>query len=386
MIRQNSLMSVGARQAALIAALILPVAAGIAGGQGTLSIQGLGFAQGQVSTRSLGAGSALAEGDPFSPVNPAAPAVFGRKFLYLQIEPEYRRVTSPSDARRSTTARYPVAFAAIPVGERFVFTIGTSSLLDRTWATAATDTTIIRDEEVVSISDHSVSGGINDLRLAGAWTNRRWLRLGLGLHGTAGRNVIRLSRVFPESSTFATFSQALTVSYTGGGASGGVEILPTKETTLSANYRYGGRIHAVLGDSLLAAGDLANRMGFGIGYTGIRGTTLAARAVRHNWSSLSSLGSGETAPVDAWDMAIGADVGARILNFTAWRGGVRTRTLPYQASGKNVRERSISGGTAMIFAGGLLLVDLAATRSFRDAGLPVKESAWTFSIGLSTRP
>ena len=62
-----------------------PVAA-----QGTLSTQGFGYPGGQQSTRSLGAGGALGESDPFSATNPAAIYNFGGSVLYFQAEPEYR--------------------------------------------------------------------------------------------------------------------------------------------------------------------------------------------------------------------------------------------------------------------------------------------------------
>ena len=376
------------RLRALLAAMGSMLVATAATAQGTLSIQGFGFAPGQLSARARGAGGALGEGDPFSPLNPASPAVFRSKFLSFQMEPEYRTVTSPTESKSSTTARYPVVFAAMPVGERWVVSLSSSTILDRTWATADSNVENIRGENVQTASDQRVSGAMDDIRLGAAWSNRSWLRLGLAVHGTSGHNVVSLARVFPDTSPFSTFSQVLTVSFTGGGASAGAEVLANKATTLSVAFRYGGRVHAMLGDSLLSAANLPDRIGFGLGYGGIKGTTLAARASYQNWSSLAPLGSGTSQPVDSWDMSLGAEMQgprfrSRSLDF---RAGLHSRTLPFQAAGNSVRERSVAAGTGFAVAGGLVLIDLAATRSWRDAGLSVSERAWTFSVGLSARP
>ncbi len=60
----------------LAAATVAAVPVAVAGAQSNLSGQGYGYATGQFSTRVQGAGGSFAESDPFTPINPAAIAVF----------------------------------------------------------------------------------------------------------------------------------------------------------------------------------------------------------------------------------------------------------------------------------------------------------------------
>jgi hypothetical protein len=92
--------------------------------------------------------------------------------------------------------------------------------------------------------------------------------------------------------------------------------------------------------------------------------------------------------VDAWDTSIGADVagphfGQRILFL---RGGYRMRTLPFQASGQDVDEKSITAGLGTAFAANHVIADLALIRATRTANLSATEHAWTVSIGIAVRP
>jgi hypothetical protein len=361
---------------------------GVAGAQGTLSTQGYGFHPGQLSTRAQGTGGALGENDPFSPLNPATLGALGGKFLSFQIEPEFRTVSTAGTSTSSRISRYPLFLAVVPVGGGVVVGISSSTLLDRTWATAAVDTESIGGVDYESRSVHTVSGAMDDLRLAAAWSNRRWLRLGLGVHGITGRNGVTLSRVFDDSSALESFSQSFLLSFEGAALSGGAEVTADRIGTLSLAYRKGGRVRAEIQDSLVSAADVPDRFGIGATFTGLRGSTFAVRASHQSWSSLTSLGSTTSTPVDGWDVALGADVSGPWLGSRpmAFRGGVRSRTLPYQAGNNTVKEKSASLGTGFSLAGGLVIVDLAAIRSFRDAGIGITERAWTMSIGLSTRP
>jgi hypothetical protein len=199
---------------------------------------------------------------------------------------------------------------------------------------------------------------------------------------------VTLSRVFDDSSALESFSQSFLLSFEGAALSGGAEVTADRIGTLSLAYRKGGRVRAEIQDSLVSAADVPDRFGIGATFTGLRGSTFAVRASHQSWSSLAALGSTTSTPVDGWDVALGADVSGPRLGSRplAFRGGVRSRTLPYQAGNNTVKEKSASLGTGFSLAGGLVIVDLAAIRSFRDAGIGITERAWTMSIGLSTRP
>src|SRR3954470_11356526 len=120
------------------------------GAQANLSGQGLGFPTGQLSTRAQGAGDATAELDPLSLVNPAALAFIGTTTLFFQIEPEYRRVTIGNVSDKTTTARYPLFAAAIPLGSNWALGVSSATLLDRTWTTTVDSNVVFGADTVRS--------------------------------------------------------------------------------------------------------------------------------------------------------------------------------------------------------------------------------------------
>jgi hypothetical protein len=103
---------------------------------------------------------------------------------------------------------------------------------------------------------------------------------------------------------------------------------------------------------------------------------------------MGPLGTPGLRGVDAWDTSVGADLaGPRFSNRIVFlRGGYRTRTLPFEASGKPVKENSYSGGLGTSFANGRVSTDLAVIRAMRSADLGASERAWTISFGIGVRP
>jgi len=70
--------------------------------QSNLSSQGFGFPTGQLSARAYGAGGALGEMDPLSPVNPASLGLLPSRILFLQMEPEFRTVKGVAEIGRAS--------------------------------------------------------------------------------------------------------------------------------------------------------------------------------------------------------------------------------------------------------------------------------------------
>ena len=364
------------------------VCATVARAQGNLSVQGFGFPQGQLSTRALGTAGALGEIDPASPRNPAAISLFGGTTLVFQIEPEYRRVTTGSKTDLTTTNRYPLILAAIPIRSRGMFSVSASTLLDRTWETTVADTETIAGEPQAGTTTQQVLGSISDLRFAGAYAPATWVSVGMGLHFMSGSNDITVERRFEDSTRFGAFADTTILGFSGAAMSFGAQFIAGKVATLGVSYRIGGSLKESHGDTTIGKATVPDRFGVSLAYVGIQGTTIAAHTAYDKWSSLQALGNDTVTARNAWDSSVGADIaGPRFSNHVLMlRTGFRWRTLPYDAVGQAVRESSASFGLGTPFANGRVQFDLAAVRAWRSADINISEHAWTFSIGLTAHP
>jgi len=371
------------RWAAAIA--VVPI---VASAQSNLSSQGFGFPTGQLSTRAYGTGGALAEIDPLSPVNPASLTLLPTRVLFFQLEPEYRTVDGPNGTDHTTTARYPVVFGAIPIGSSWVFSLGASTLLDRTSSTHFTTSQPISATESVAMNtDYRIDGAMTDVRFATAWSPANWLRVGVGAHGITGHNLVSIAQSFDDSAQFSAFTTSRILGFGGTAVSGGVQVV-TKSLVFAGSGRYGGPLSLHAEDTLLTSARVPNRYGASVAYVGIANSTIAIRTSHDSWSSLGTLGTSQLHPVDAWDSSVGADVGGPHVgdHLIFLRGGYRMRTLPFQAAGQDVTEKSITGGLGTAFAANRVIADLAVIHASRSANLSASEHAWTFSVGIAVRP
>jgi len=360
---------------------------GAVSAQANLSSQGFGFPTGQFSARTYGTGGALAEMDPLSPVNPASIAALGTRLIFFQIEPEFRSVTTNNGTERTTTARYPNVFGALPI-QGLVVSLGSSTLLDRTSTTVFNTTQTLSTNEVVPITTRfKVDGAMDDVRLAAGWAPASWLRVGLGAHAITGHNLVSITQSFADSSSFASFTQQRILGFSGAAVSAGVQFV-SKSINAAFSARRGGNLDLTNEDTVLSKAKVPNRFGASIAYTGIANSAISIRTSRDDWSSLRGLGTPGLDPVDAWDTSIGADIaGPRLGDRIVFlRGGFRTRTLPFTAAENRVKENSVTGGLGTAFAGNRVLMDVAVIRASRSAALEASERAWTVSLGISVRP
>ncbi len=381
-------------RALCLALLLIPAAAGSAAAQGTLGSQGFGYPPGQVSTRVLATGGALAEFDGFTPLNPAALGSWGRSGIYVQYSPEFRKLNTDGGDESSTLVRFPLVAAALAIGNRATLGAGFSTLLDRSWETVFSDSVILPDDTVSYRARFRTVGAINDARLALAYGVTQWLTLGAGVHAFTGENrqTVRVdfdSASFNDSSVALPFAQASALSYSGGALSGGFEVR-LGEFAVAGSGRAGGRVRAYEGDTLVGRADAPRRMGFAARFTGIAGTVIAARANWDEWSTFAGLFSPNSAAraFDAWDVGVGAEVkGPGFLgNDLPVRAGFRRRTLPFSVSGDRVRETDLSVGLGVPVSRLRGSIDLALQRSLRRSEGDVSENAWTFSIGIAVKP
>jgi hypothetical protein len=368
---------------------VVSVAAPALEAQANLSTQGFGYSTGQFSSRAQGTAGAVAELDPMSPVNPAAISVLGSRILFFQIEPEYRTVTSSGGTERTTTARYPNVFGAMPIVHNFVMSFGASTLLDRTATTIFSTTQFLSTGDTVPMSTtYRVDGAMNDVRLAAGWAPTSWLRVGLGAHEIVGHNLIELTESFADSETYKPFTQSRILGFSGPAMSGGFQLV-SKWITAAASMRQGGVLHMDASDTVLSAARVPNRYGGSIAFTGFTNSFIAIRTSRDDWSALNGLGSSSVVGVDSWDTSVGADVAGPTIgtHIVSLRAGFRDRTLPFEAAGQKVKERSFSGGLGTAFAGGRVIADAALIHANRSApSLGAAERAWTMSFGISVQP
>ena len=383
------------RRLAAAALLVLPAAAGA---QGTLSTQGFGYPTGQMSTRTLGTGGALAEIDPLSVTNPATLINLGASALYFQAEPEYRTIRVGGSSDRSTIARYPLVAAGVPLTQTLFAGLSVSNLLDRSFETVARGSQVVGGTTVNSTNTFKSDGAIGDLRLALSWAPRPWLHLGLAGHAITGDNKLSSSQDF-DSTAYQGILDTVPVTSVGNAFSGGVEVYTGRYAVLAASYRRGGPLSLKHGDSTLSSARVPDRLALSAAYLGIRGTSIAIRSAKEQWTDLRGLGSAGLPISEAWDTSIGADVlGPRFAGRSLQlRAGARWRTLPFDARpilstggfgpSAKVSEKSYSLGAGALLARGRAALDLAAIRATRSsAATAVEESAWTLSFGVTVRP
>ncbi|HJR63094.1 MAG TPA: hypothetical protein VJ803_05285 [Gemmatimonadaceae bacterium] len=381
----------------LRSAAVLVISATAAHAQGTLGVQGFGYPPGQFSARTLGTAGALGETDPASPLNPAALASWGRAAIFLQYSPEFRTVSVPGGESKTTTVRFPLVGTGLPIGERGAIGITASTYLDRSWETEGVDTTVFGSDTVAFNETFQSLGAINDVRVAGAWAFGPSVRVGLAAHLYTGENRLRIARSFSDSA-FAGFEQQSTVGYSGSAGSIGIELRPLPVVAIAGSARIGGRLTAERADTTIGRGNVPNRYAGAIQFTGLRGTTIAARVSWEEWSRLRPLTQSNLAVFDAWEYSVGAETRGPTL-FGApipVRLGYQRRTLPFGAgrttltsteASHEVRETSLSFGVGLPLAQGRALADIALMRASRS-GPPggIEERSWMLSLGLTIRP
>jgi hypothetical protein len=373
---------------ATLAVIVLPA---VGRAQGTLSSLGFGYPAGQISTRAAAAGGSIAEFDPLSSTNPASVASFGGSALYLQAEPEYRRLRVGTATETAMIARHPLASVAVPLRSNLFGGVSLSNLLDRTFETNVRGTQHVGDSTLATTNFFKSDGAIADVRLSLAWVPAQWLRLGVAGHAITGDNHLNNSQRFDDSTRFAPLVDTSTVTYVGTAVSAGFELFAGNVAGLAGSYRKGGSMSVKHGDETLAKANVPDRMSISAAFLGIRGTTIAARTSKDTWSKMRGLGSSGLPISDAWDTSVGADVlGPHLAgrNFQL-RAGARWRTLPFGLPTSEVKEKSTSFGLGTLMGRGRIGLDLAGIRATRDpvsSAIDLHETAWTVSVGVTVRP
>jgi len=376
-----------------IVAVVIAATPAIALAQGTLSTQGFGYPPGQLSARALATGGGLAEFDGDTPINPAAIALTAEPRLYLQYEPEFRKLTNGNLSAGTTTSRIPVVGVQVPAGEHTTFGLSVSTFLDRSSSTKVSRTLNVAGDTVAASEINRVEGAINDIRLAVGYTPNAKIQIGLGGHVFTGQNRDLFSQTFADSLKFSNVSQIETLGFTGYGVSAGIVVRPSKIFGIGISGMKGASLKSYVGDTLVSQANVPDRYSAGISFEGIPGSSISAHVSHDSWSKLNGLASSTGAQaVDSWEAgggveAVGPLIGSR---QTILRLGGRYRTLPYQASGGNVKELSFGGGIGAQFFRNRASFDMTLERSMRTPDATtlsgVSERAYILSFGLRVRP
>lgn len=358
----------------------------MAAAQGTLSGQGFGFPPGQLSTRALGTGGAFAEFDPQSPINPATVALWGPAAVFVQYEPEFRVVQTGGTEAGSRLIRFPVVALGVPIGARFTFGLSSSTLLDRTSETVVRTEEIVNGEPIGSVETFRSSGAINEVRLAAGYRAGATLRLGVAVSALTGENRIFVGRIFDDPS-FDSLSTRTQIGYSGFATSIGAEWRPARTIALALSGRVGGDMSAYVEDERRSTAKAPNRIGGAVAYSGIRGTSVAARYEWQGWSNMGGLGSGRVTASDTWEAGVGVETGGpRVFGITLpVRVGGRWRTLPFSADGSEVREAGVGAGFGVPLLLGRSNLDFAVQRVVRT-GEAARERSWIGSLAVTVRP
>ena len=359
--------------------------------QGTLSTQGFGYPPGQMSTRARATGGGIAEFDSDSPLNPAAIALSSDPRMFLQYEPEWRRVTSAANSSNALTARFPVFAASVPLGSKASLGISASTLLDRSAETSVTRNIEVAGTSTTVTENTRLLGAINDLRLAVGYAPSQKVQIGAGIHAFTGQNRTFFAQIFPDTLKFSSISQTTTLGFRGYAASGGVMVRPSRNFGLALSGRKGFDIEARNADSAVSEAKVPDRYGFAVAYEGIPGSSISAHVSRDMWSKLNGLGTSNATAVDAWEGGFGLEsLGPRLIQRqTVLRLGARYRTLPYLAAGSEVKELSFAAGLGAQFFRNRAALDVAFERAARTvdaSSVDAKERAYILSFGLRVRP
>ncbi|MBA3655904.1 MAG: hypothetical protein H0W69_00965 [Gemmatimonadaceae bacterium] len=364
----------------------------VAAAQGNLSTQGLGYPAGDLSARSSALGGGNAEFDAQSTVNDASVANWITPVLYVQYQPEFRKVTLGSSSSNTLTSRFPLIGTAMAVGSRAAIALTSTNFLDRSASAVTSLNDTIAGDPVSGSETFRTLGGINDVRFAAAYRPNGALRVGIAGHAFTGQNRIISQVTFGDSSSFIPLSQQSVLAYTGAAVSGGFELRIRDILAISASGRKGGFLNMRSGDSLVASAKVPDRFGGSVQFTGISGLNVSGRVSRDLWTALQPLGTKLTT-FDAWDGGVGAEATAsrsqsRLLQL---RVGARYRGLPFGVQGEQVHEFSFGGGVGLQFARDRAQIDAGLNRGSRFTGTfsargAAVENAYTVSVGLRVRP
>lgn len=357
--------------------------------QGTLGALGFGYPVNGMSTRASGTAGAFGDIDPLSPINPASLGGITRSVISAQAEPEHRRLSTGTRREGTASQRIPLLAVVFPARGGVAVGISMRGFLDRSYTTTTTGSAVVNGVTLPTSEQLTMRGAIGDLRAAVGWQIGTRARVGLGGHIFTGENTAVRERVFADTLRFGSTLDSSRATLIGTALSFGGELRLVKGLSAAASYRAGNSFEARIRDTTRASGNVPARLGALVRYDGIPGSSFAVGVEQVTWSAMQSMTSSRTTAIDATNYFGGAEVaGPRFRGVPILvRAGYARSQLPFSIAADAVRETRISGGLGLPIARESATMDFSIQRANRSlAGVPAKESAWLFGIGILVRP
>ena len=353
-------------------------------------VRGLGLPGRALATHAIGSGGAFGLFDPQSSQNPAALTGAASLTSIFTAGQGFRSVENPAGTASTRDTRFPQFMVVGPARQGTVaLGLSYSNYTNRDFTLRSSSIVDIRGLPVRVTDTLSSRGGLNDLRLAGAFRIRNRWTVGAGFHVISGNNRLESRRSF-EDSSFVTSVQQAEVSYAGLGVSAGVIRQFGPRFAVAAMVRSDGHLNVDRDSVRVGTVDLPYSFGMGLRWQPSPKLDLATQTIFRTWSGANSdlLEHGGVGADNTIEIAAGAEYtpDPRRPFRRPLRFGARYARLPFPLTpGDQGREFGVSAGSGIRFAQQRGGVDVALEHVWRSEGV-YSERAFILTLGVSVRP
>jgi hypothetical protein len=353
-------------------------------------VRGLGLPGRALTARATASGGAFALFDAESSLNPAALGGAPVLTSIFTINQGFRRQENPAGTASTRDTRFPQLMIVGPVRQTgLALGFSYSNYTDRDFTLATSSTIDLRGVPVGLTDSLSSRGGLNDLRLAGAYRIRDRWTLGGAFHVITGSNRFESRRSFADSAFLST-RQRSEISYAGVGASLGVIRQFGPRFGVAAVVRSDAHLNVDRDSTRTGTIDLPYTFGLGIRWQPAAQLQLATQSMVRTWSGANSdiLQQGGIGAENTFEVAAGAEFTPDVKRpfRRPLRVGVRYARLPFPlVPGQQGHEYGVSAGSGMRFAQQRGGIDLSVEHVWRSEGV-YSERGFTISVGVSVRP
>jgi hypothetical protein len=387
----------------LHAAMLLLAVPAVARAQTSeFGVRGLGVPGRELSTRSLALGGGLGLFDGESSVNPAALGTLTTTTALFTTNGSWSNTTNPAGSLSTRDTRFPQILIGGPIPHHpFALGVSYSMYTDRDFTVVSDGVASPRGVPVNVHDTLSSRGGLDDIRLAGAWlVPGHHLAFGAAIHFITGSNRLE-SRRFWEDTTYTSPAQMAELSYSGVGVSLGGIWAPSHTLELAASWRHDGAVTVSrdsngtgavqLPTAEIGTVPLPTTWSAGIHFIPNRRLSFSASVISNNWSVADSslVAQGAPGALNTFEVNGGVEIVRDAKRATRWplRLGARYATLPFLLiPSPQPVEYGFSVGTGRRFAADRGGFDITVQHLWRSQGRLYTETATLITFGISVRP